>query len=53
MSAIALLLDAAAQNGVNSSTFSVASWWVQEVAVGFSVGLLCEKKMRAISGESI
>ena len=41
------LLDAAASNGVNSSTFSVAAWWLYGLVAG-PAGLVCrEKEARA------
>ena len=42
-----LLLDAAAQNGVNSSTLSVATWWLQGV-VGLSSLALKRNEARAL-----
>ena len=41
------LLDAAAQNGVNSSTLSGATWWLWELVAGFVV-LFCEEKKREL-----
>ena len=35
----ALLLEAAAPNGVSSPTFPVAMWWLHGLAVGLSVVL--------------
>ena len=42
------LLNAAAQNGVNSSTISVSTWWLQELVVGLSVVLLCTETRREL-----
>ena len=42
------LLDAAAPNGVNSSTFSVVAWWL--LMAGGGRGLVLQRKRRAISG---
>ena len=41
------LLDATAQNGVNSSTLSVATWWLYGLAAGFVV-LFCKEKRREL-----
>ena len=40
------LLDAAAQNGVNSSTFSAATWWLWGLVGGFCVVLFCKETKR-------
>ena len=44
----ALLLDSATQKGVNSSTFSFATWWRWGPVAGLSVILFCKNEARAL-----
>ena len=41
------LLDAAAQNAVNSSTLSVATWWLWGLVAGLFVVLFCKETSSA------
>ena len=42
------LLDAAAQNAVNSSTLSVATWWLWGLVAGLFVVLFCKETCREL-----
>ena len=42
------LLDAAAQNAVNSSTLSVATWWLWGLVAGLFVVLFCKETWREL-----